>query len=259
MKYWKRCASTYLPHHYTFADSTRLMWACFIFSAQDLLSMPIAEHQRASIRNWVLSLQHPEGGFCGSSTHSHTGQYAHKGEANIAATFFALILLSVATEGDGNNAFHGVKRSRLLIWLRKLQRTDGSFGQNIWEGEAVGGKDTRHSYFASAIRWMLRGDLVEGTTGWVEDINVEKMVKHIRSGQTYDGGLAEVSLNESHGMLQSIVLKSALTYLSWVCLHFCGSSGFRGQASFHRRINKSRCSRPDWAAQVPRGAPICVS
>lgn len=200
MKYWKRCASTYLPSHYTFADSTRLMWACFIFLAHDVLSMPISSSQRTTIRTWVLSLQHPEGGFCGSSSHSHSGPNAHKGEANIAATFFALVLLAVAADGDGQSAFKGVARRKLLDWLRRLQREDGSFGQNLWEEEAVGGKDTRHSYFASAIRWMLRGDTREEDKEWVEDVNVDKMVEHIRLGQTYDGGLAEVFLNESHGM-----------------------------------------------------------
>lgn len=199
MKYWKRCASSYLPSHYTMADSTRLMWACFIFSAHDLLSMPMPSSLRASIRTWVLSLQHPDGGFCGSSTHSHTGQRARNGEANIAATYFALVLLAVAAEGDGSQAFKGVRRKRLLAWVRRLQRDDGSFGQNIWEGEAVGGRDTRHSYFASAIRWMLRGDVQEGDQEWVEDVDVVKMVEHIRLGQTYDGGLAEIHLNESHG------------------------------------------------------------
>lgn len=39
-KYWQRCHSSYLPSPYTAADSTRLMWACFIFSAFDVLSMP---------------------------------------------------------------------------------------------------------------------------------------------------------------------------------------------------------------------------
>lgn len=206
VKYWKRCAGTYLPSQYTATDSTRLMWACFIFSAHDLLSMPITPPQRISIRQWVLSLQHPDGGFCGSSTHAHTGQNARKGESNIAATYFALVLLALAAEGDGSTAFQGVRRRKLLSWLRRLQRQDGSFGQNLWDGETVGGKDTRHSYFASSIRWILRGNVQDGHADWVEDIDVEKMAEHVRLGQTYDGGLAEVSSNESHGKLSAVIL-----------------------------------------------------
>ncbi|KAI1046163.1 hypothetical protein LB505_008902 [Fusarium chuoi] len=42
----------------------------------------------------------------------------------------------------------------------------------------------RHSYLASCIRWMLRGDVKEGHEGWVEDLNVDEMIAHIKRGQT---------------------------------------------------------------------------
>lgn len=180
------------------------MWACFIFSALDVLSIPLESNERANIRTWVLSLQHPDGGFCGSPTHAHEGQDASKGNANIAATFFALVLLAVAAEDDDGGAraaFSGVRRRRLLRWLRRLQREDGSFGQNLWDGEPVGGSDTRHSYLACSIRWMVRGDVRPGDEAWEEDIDVVATVGHIRQGQTYDGGLAEFYQHESHGAL----------------------------------------------------------
>lgn len=202
IKYWQRCRDTYLPTPYTSGDSTRLMWACFIFSALDLLSVPLEARERARIRTWVLSLQHPDGGFCGSPNHAYQGQDAHRGEPNIAATFFALILLAMAAEeGAERSAFAGVRRGRLLRWMRKLQREDGSFGQNLWEGRPVGGSDTRHSYLASSIRWMLRGDVSspDGDAAWVEDVDVDSLVQHIRLGQTYDGGVAELDSHESHG------------------------------------------------------------
>lgn len=179
------------------------MWACFIFSAFDVLSVPIEDNDRSSIRTWVLGLQHPEGGFCGSSTHAYDGQNATKGEANLAATFFALVLLAVAAdtenEADSRSAFVGVHRRKLLRWLRRLQREDGSFGQNLWEGQPVGGQDTRHSYLATSIRWMLRGDSLPGDEAWEEDIDVPALVAHIRRLQTYDGGFAELAQQESHG------------------------------------------------------------
>lgn len=108
-----------------------------------------------------------------------SGQDATKGSANLATTFFALLLLGVAagTDDEARAAFAGVQRRKLLRWVTKLQRPDGSFGQVLWEGEAVGGRDTRHSYLASAIRWMLRGE------GDEEDIDVERMVDHIRHTQ----------------------------------------------------------------------------
>ncbi|OBS21562.1 hypothetical protein FPOA_07898 [Fusarium poae] len=200
IKYWQRCHKTYLPSPYTAYDSTRLTFACFIISSLDLLSVPLSSSERDAIRRWVLSLQHPEGGFCGSSTHALPGQEAYKGTANIAATFFALVLLGLAAENEdeAKSAFKGVDRVRLLKWLNGLQREDGSFGQNLWDGEIMGGRDMRHSYLASCIRWMLRGDVKEGDEAWVDDLDVEKMIAHIKRGQTYDGGVAESSQHESH-------------------------------------------------------------
>jgi geranylgeranyl transferase type-1 subunit beta len=177
VKYWQRCYGNYLPTAYTVADSTRLTFACFIVCAQDLLSVPLPAKDRTAIRAWVLSLQHPDGGFCGSPTHALPGQAASRGTANLAATFFALILLGLAAEGDGRRAFRGVRRKRLLRWVRGLQRPDGSFGQNMWEGVPVGGRDTRHSYLASSIRWMLRG--WEGD----EDFDVDGLIRCIREAQ----------------------------------------------------------------------------
>ncbi len=57
----------------------------------------------------------------------------------------------------------------------------------------------RYCYLAAMIRWVLRGDVKEGVSGWVEDIRVEALVSHIKCGQTYDGGFAESSMHESHG------------------------------------------------------------
>ncbi|POR34973.1 Geranylgeranyl transferase type-1 subunit beta [Tolypocladium paradoxum] len=224
VKYWQRCHSTHLPSPYTANDSTRLTFACFIVSALDLLCVPLSAKDRSSIRAWVLSLQHPDGGFCGSSTHALAGQDAAKGSANLAATFFALLLLGAAaeTEAEARAAFAGVRRRKLLRWLRRLQREDGSFGQVLWEGEAVGGRDMRHSYLASCIRWMLRGGVEQGDEGWEEDVDVDKLVAHIRQGQTYDGGLAETSEHEAHGSSPARRVCAELTYTSIAGYAYCG-------------------------------------
>lgn len=187
IKYWERCHNAYLPTPYTSNDSTRVTFAFFIISALDLLSVPLAAEDRTAIRTWILSLQHPDGGFCGSPAHALAGRdLSSKGTPNLAATFFALLLLAMAADSESEQraAFAGVKRGRLLGWLRKLQREDGSFGQVLWEEKAVGGRDMRHSYLASSIRWMLRGDAKkEGEFGWEEDFDTAKMVAHIRGVQ----------------------------------------------------------------------------
>jgi len=182
IKYWQRCHKSLLPTAYTSSDSTRLLFAAFTICALDLLEAPITASERSSIRSWVLSLQHPDGGFCGSPAHAYEGRNANKGHANLAATFFALMLLAAASEGEqgASAAFGGVDRVSLLRWLRSLQRDDGSLGQNLWDGQPVGGSDMRHSYLASSIRWMLTGgQRVEG----VEDLDLETMVAHVRRGQ----------------------------------------------------------------------------
>ncbi|KAG6273717.1 hypothetical protein E4U48_002824 [Claviceps purpurea] len=202
VKYWQRCFASLLPSPYTANDSSRLTFAFFIVSALDLLSSPLTPQDRSSIRTWVLSLQHPQGGFCGSATHMLVGQDSPKGSANLAATFFALLLLGLAadTDDEAASAFAGVERKKLLRWMKKLQRPDGSFGQVLWEGESVGGRDMRHSYLASCIRWMLGGGAQKEGDGAEreEDVDVEGMIDHVRHTQTYDGGVAEALDHEAH-------------------------------------------------------------
>lgn len=229
VRYWQRCFRSILPHHYTSNDSTRLTIGYFILAALDLLSSsssfssppenPLAlslipSIDRRAIRDWVISLQHPHGGFCGSPHHvlppAHQSTYeqpdkskepvptaADPENANIAATYFALLSLGVLAEDDGPPAFNRVDRLRTLRWLRSLQRDDGSFGENVdSNGYVAGGRDMRPCYLAATIRWMLGG----AEAGPDVDFDVDKLVAHIRRSQAFDGGIAESSMHESHGM-----------------------------------------------------------
>jgi geranylgeranyl transferase type-1 subunit beta len=162
----------------------------FILSALDLLGASpdtLPETDRTNIKNWILSCQHPNGGFCGSPNHKYPDAYykdVGNGKqlmdpANLPATFFAILSLSFV--GDLEN----IKREKCLGWLETLQRKDGSFGELVTEdGSIKGERDMRYCYVAAAIRWMLRGDELSGeeTEG---DIDVDKLVNHIRSGQVH--------------------------------------------------------------------------
>ncbi|KAL0938291.1 prenyltransferase and squalene oxidase [Colletotrichum truncatum] len=221
IKYWQRCHKTFLPHQYTSHDSTRMALTFFILAALDILSPSDspAEHlltaaDRANARRFVLGLQHPDGGFCGSPNHAlPTELYAgwdfeknapkarHSSSANVAATYFSLLVLAIVADGPegAKTAFVGVDRVKTLRWLKRLQRSDGSFGELVLDdGQIQGGTDMRLCYLAAMIRWTLRGDMKEGDEDWVEDIDVEALIGHIRRGQTYDGGLAGSSQHESH-------------------------------------------------------------
>ncbi|ROV89383.1 hypothetical protein VSDG_08659 [Cytospora chrysosperma] len=264
LRYWQRCLRTFLPHHYTPNDSQRMTLGFFIIAAIDLLSPssaspstsatapatatspPDQQQQqqqpqpptkpiltptdRRNLRQWVLACQHPDGGFCGSPTHVFP-PHQHRdtmgmGNANIAATYFALLLLAMLAEDDDGDddggaaegTFAGVHRAKTLRWLRRLQRSeDGSFGEVVYELPALagqhqaggeeegkggttttivgGGKDMRYCYLAATIRWILRG---KGEDEEVEDIDVDALLAHIRRSQTYDGGFSESFRHESH-------------------------------------------------------------
>ncbi|KAI0482694.1 terpenoid cyclases/protein prenyltransferase alpha-alpha toroid [Xylariaceae sp. FL0804] len=248
IRYWQRCLRSVLPHHYTSNDSIRLTLGFFILAALDLLSpspsgspssssssadqstsdptppplIPAADVPR--LRAWVLSLQHPHGGFCGSPHHVLPRRLCSRfdsaaeadvardpANANIAATYFALLLLGgVLSGGDGDGddadaaarrALDPVARRRTLRWLRRLQRPDGSFGEVVVDADGAdgrrvaGGRDMRYCYLAATIRWVLGGAELDGGA---LDFDVGALVRHIRQAQTFDGGMAESSMHESH-------------------------------------------------------------
>jgi geranylgeranyl transferase type-1 subunit beta len=200
MKYWHMCFKSFLPTQYTSNDSSRMTFAFFILSALDLLGVgaeSFSERDRANIRSWILKCQHPNGGFCGSPNHKFPECYytdVGRGKqqidpANLHATFFAILSLSYTGSLDGLN------RDACLKWLQTLQRKDGSFGELInQDGVIEGGRDMRYCYTATAVRWMLRGDVLEGDIPKEEDIDVESLVDHIRAGQVLQG-YSEGSLN----------------------------------------------------------------
>ena len=189
IKYWQRCLRTLLPTQYTSTDSNRIMLGFFILSALDILGAgpgTFPEKERKSIRDWILKCQHPNGGFCGSPNHRFPDSYyvdvgngkQQMDPANLPATFFAILSLSFV------GTFEQVRRDDCLKWLKTLQRDDGSFGELVTqEGVIEGGKDMRPCYLATGVRWMLRGDSPLSEKEKKDDINLEKMVDYIRSGQ----------------------------------------------------------------------------
>lgn len=221
LKYWKMCLQAPLPHHYLSNEGNRMALAYFIINSIAILtpSTPdssdtttpqrqplIPPQDRRKLRQWVLSHQHPGGGFAATSSlvfpvqgyeqwEPETGAHDAEGPglANLPATLFALQLLALlADEGDEAGAFRGVDRVQTLRWLRRLQREDGSFGEVLrrmpGEGERQGwfiggGYDMRYCYIAASIRWMLRGDVKEGEPGWVEDFDAEGLARYIQRSQ----------------------------------------------------------------------------
>lgn len=210
LKYWKRCLRSLLPSAYQSNEGNRLALSYFIINSLAILAPNSSEkeerpeqligpEERRALREWVLSHQHGQGGFCGTSSltfplHAYDEwnfdtkkpEVEHSGLANIAATLFALQLLALLSDDD--DVFRGVDRVKTLRWLRKLQREDGSFGEVLrqlpGQGWFIGGgSDMRYCYIAASIRWFLRGDVKEGEPGWVEDFDTEGLARYILNSQ----------------------------------------------------------------------------
>jgi geranylgeranyl transferase type-1 subunit beta len=97
--------------------------------------------------------------------------------ANVPATFFALAILAILKDD-----FSRVRRRECLLWLTKMQRPDGSFGETLGGGKIEGGLDPRFGYLAMGIRAILLGRN-QGELEDVSDLDIEAFVKCIRRSQ----------------------------------------------------------------------------
>ncbi|KAH7391766.1 geranylgeranyl transferase-like protein type i beta subunit [Pyrenochaeta sp. MPI-SDFR-AT-0127] len=200
IKYWRRNLKTLLPHYYTSNDANRMLLALFTVSALDILGdldAALSTQERQGHIDWVYSCQLPEGGFRPWSGSDFKNLRNDKNKiwdpAHIPGTFFALLTLVVL--GDDLSK---VKRKEILVWLVKMQRPEGGFGETLGEdGFVHGGNDSRFGYMATAIRWILRGN-VEGPVDGVPDINVDSFVECVRQAECYDGGISEAPYHEAH-------------------------------------------------------------
>ena len=162
--------------------------AFFILSALDLLDAldtAISSEERRDYIDWIYRCQHPGGGFRmwpGTNFGERANEANAKWDpANVAATYFALGALLVL--GDD---LRRVRRRRTFLWLRRMQRPDGSFGETLVDGKIEGGRDPRSAHCACGVRYILRGrgsgDLaLDGET--VGDIDLDALVHCIRAAE----------------------------------------------------------------------------
>src|ERR1700710_812872 len=78
IQYWQRCLKTLLPTDYTTTDSSRMSLGFFILGALDILGAGADTFPSSDLkgfRMWILSCQHPNGGFCGSPNHRFPDVY----------------------------------------------------------------------------------------------------------------------------------------------------------------------------------------
>lgn len=214
IKYWRRNLKTYLPHFYTGNDANRMTLALFTVSALDILgdlNGALSAEERQGYIDWVYSCQLPEGGFrpWPGSAFGERRNDENKiwDPAHVPGTFFALLTLVVL--GDD---LEKVKRREILQWLIKMQRPEGGFGETLGVYDYVhGGNDSRFGYMATAIRWILRGDL-EGPYDGIPDIRVDDFVTCVQEAESYDGGISEAPYHEAHAGFTSCAI-AALSFV----------------------------------------------
>lgn len=201
-QYWLRNLKTFLPQPYTSSDSNRMLLAFFIVAGSDLLGLlhpqeiegkklVVTEQERQGWIEWVYNCQLESGGFrCFSGTKFCDEGSPARNEANgvwdpahVPGTFFALMILVLL--GDD---LERVRREECLVWLKAMQRGNGSFGEVMGENGPVGDDDLRFCHCAAGIRFILRGEETssreEGNEDDEEpDIDVEKLVEYIESCQ----------------------------------------------------------------------------
>lgn len=190
VKYWLRCAKTFLPGGYVSTDSNRMMLGFFIVSALDLLGIletDLSLEERAAFIDWIYCCQIPSGGFRGFTgadigPDKRTPETEHWDPANVPATFLALITLTILRDNLSR-----VERFGCLRWLQKLQRQDGSFGETLGVSESIeGGNDLRFCYCAAGVRLILRSKSSVDSDG-IPDFNIERLLSYIRTCQVgYD-------------------------------------------------------------------------
>ena len=151
----------------------------------DSLTVACSEDERCDYVNWIYRCQHPDGGFRmwpGTDFGERATEANAKWDpANIPATYFALAALLIL--GDD---FKRVRRKETLHWIRKMQRSDGSFGETLVDGQVEGGRDPRAGYCASGIRYILGGSqpvTSDIDSNKIEDIDVDTLVRCIRQSE----------------------------------------------------------------------------
>lgn len=177
------------PSPYKTMDTNRLTLLYFCISGLDLLGL-LDTVDREAVIEFIYSWQSPavdNGGFFGYPPLPVESEESDRenNQPHIANTYVALVMLIIL--GDD---LRRVNRDAVGNSLRKWQLPDGSFccvhGISSLDSES----DIRFVFCAAAICFIL--DL------W-ESVDVERMLRFIKSSQAYDGAFGMGPLTEAHG------------------------------------------------------------
>mmetsp|Transcript_16110 Transcript_16110/g.54018 ORF Transcript_16110/g.54018 Transcript_16110/m.54018 type:complete len:335 (+) Transcript_16110:202-1206(+) len=175
----------------------------YLISSEDLLN-------KDEVVQWVLSCQHPSGGFGGSVDH----------DAHLLYTLSAVQILLIFDK------IELVDKEKIANYVAGLQQDDGSFYGDEW-GEV----DTRFSYCALSCLSLL---------GLLDKIDVNKAVDFIVSCMNFDGGFGCIPGAESHGgqifcCVAALAIADSLHHVRaddlcwWLCERQTAGGGLNGR------------------------------
>ncbi|KAG4305640.1 hypothetical protein PORY_001196 [Pneumocystis oryctolagi] len=195
----------FLPHHYLYADTSRISIAFFCLSSLDLLGSletSTTPLQRKNWIEWIYSFQASNGFRDWISTNYCPSLY--RDFAHTASTYFAICILLILKDD-----MKRLNRKNIIKHLSNLQNEDGSFRPCIGDGQDISSfekTDIRFAYCAIAILYVLKCKNVD------KIIRVDSLLNYIQSCKSYDHGFAENPNNESHGDNLCILIAYVLIY-----------------------------------------------
>ncbi|RPA82853.1 terpenoid cyclases/Protein prenyltransferase [Ascobolus immersus RN42] len=201
IRYHERCLYGGLPVEYISTDLTRLALTFFSITALSILSSlpsPDSEDHKHLVDS-IYALQHPSGGFRGSSTVAlpvKDGKPNEYDTPTFPMSCFALSAL-VALHDDLSR----VNREGLLRAIKEGQREDGGWTEYfttpiVDECFDGGVTDLRFTRCAVACWAILNGEKDEE-----EWLDVDRVVEYLRRCRTFDGVFAEAGGREGHAGL----------------------------------------------------------
>ncbi|GMG55955.1 unnamed protein product [Ambrosiozyma monospora] len=210
ISYFKRFLSL-LPSQFESEDSNKLAIIYFSLCGLDLLNaIPLVFPNKTELQShidWIYAhsiTTESYFGFRGSLVYEHCGNERYD-PVNLASTCFALQVLLLL--GDD---LARVNRVKLMRYVKLCQNEDGSFAPfvELESGKKLGDVDVRYCMLASLCRKIMKWDeYLDERKGHtydsdeVFDIDIDGLTRYIKSLKSFDGGLAQASMLESHAGL----------------------------------------------------------
>lgn len=153
--------------HYLLMEHLKMSGTYWGLTALALLNR-LDVMKKEEVISFVISCQHPNGGFSGNVGH----------DPHLLYTLSAVQILAMY------ESLNSVNTEAIVSYVKSLQQEDGSFFGDNW-GEV----DTRFSYCALSCLSLL---------GRLNEVNVPKAIEFIIKCQNFDGGFGSLPGAESH-------------------------------------------------------------